>query len=49
VEADELIDASDGVVARIEGFRGHPRLHREALRELVLRFSALLRQCPEAV
>jgi hypothetical protein len=49
VEADELIDASESVVARIEGFRGHPRLHRAALRALVLRFSALLRQCPEAV
>ncbi len=49
VEADELIDASDGLVARMEGFRGHPRLHRDALRDLVLRFSALLRACPEAV
>jgi hypothetical protein len=49
VEADELIDASEGVVARMEGFRGHPRLDRRALRELLLRFSALLAQCPEVV
>lgn len=49
VEADELIDASESVVARIEGFRGQPRLHRETLRALVLRFAALLRECPEAV
>jgi acyl-CoA synthetase (NDP forming)/RimJ/RimL family protein N-acetyltransferase len=49
VEADELIDASESVVARMEGFRGHPRLHRAALRDLILRFSALLRTCPEAV
>ncbi len=49
VEADELIDASDAVVARIEGFRGHQHLHAPALRELVLRFSALLAECPEVV
>jgi acyl-CoA synthetase (NDP forming)/RimJ/RimL family protein N-acetyltransferase len=49
VEADELIDASESVVARLEGFRGHPRLHRRALRELVLRFATLLEQCPEVV
>jgi acyl-CoA synthetase (NDP forming)/RimJ/RimL family protein N-acetyltransferase len=49
VEADELIDASEGVVARIDGFRGRSRLNRVALRDLVLRLSALLRACPEAV
>jgi acyl-CoA synthetase (NDP forming) len=48
-EADELIDASESVAARLDGFRGHPPLHRNALRDLVLRFSALLRACPEAV
>jgi hypothetical protein len=49
VEADELIDAADGVVARVEGFRGRQRLHRQALRGLLLRFSALLATCPELV
>jgi hypothetical protein len=49
VEADELIDASEGVVARMDGFRGHPHLDRRSLRELLLRFSGLLAQCPEVV
>jgi hypothetical protein len=49
VEADELIDASESVVARIDGFRGRPQLDRRALRELLLRFSGLLAQCPELV
>jgi hypothetical protein len=49
VEADDLIDASESLVARMEGFRGHPHLHRHALRELLLRFSALLEHCPELV
>ncbi|MBV9196003.1 MAG: GNAT family N-acetyltransferase [Solirubrobacterales bacterium] len=47
VEADELIDASDGAVAQLGGFRGRPKLDREALRELLLRFAALLRDHPE--
>jgi hypothetical protein len=49
VAADELIDASEGVVARLDGFRGAAPLHREALRDLILRFACLLRECPEAV
>jgi hypothetical protein len=49
VEADELIDASESLVARMEGFRGRPHLHRHGLRELLLRFSALLEHCPELV
>jgi acetate---CoA ligase (ADP-forming) len=49
VEADELVDASSGVAARLAGFRGAEPLDREALRELVLRFAALLGHCPEIV
>ena len=49
VEADELIDASQGVVSQLEGFRGSARLDREALRDLVLRFAVLLRDVPEIV
>jgi acetate---CoA ligase (ADP-forming) len=49
LEADELVDASSGVVARLAGFRGAEPLDREALRELVLRFAALLGRCPEIV
>jgi acyl-CoA synthetase (NDP forming) len=48
VEADELIDGSEAVVAQLGGFRGRPRLDRDALRELILRFAALLRDQPEA-
>ncbi len=47
VEADELIDASEGVVAQLRGFRGGPALDRDALRELILRFSVLLGDHPE--
>jgi acetate---CoA ligase (ADP-forming) len=49
VEADELIDASESVVAELEGFRGGARLDREALSMLLLRFSLLLRDAPELV
>jgi acetate---CoA ligase (ADP-forming) len=49
VEADELLDASESVVTQLEGFRGGPRLDREALRDLVLRFAVLLRDIPEIV
>jgi acyl-CoA synthetase (NDP forming)/RimJ/RimL family protein N-acetyltransferase len=49
VEADELIDASESVVAQLSGFRGHPPLDREAVRELILRFALLLRIVPEIV
>jgi acyl-CoA synthetase (NDP forming) len=48
VEADELIDGSESVVAQLGGFRGRPRLDRDALRDLILRFAALLRDHPEA-
>ena len=49
MEADELIDASESVVAQLSGFRGHPPLDREAVRELILRFALLLRVVPEIV
>ncbi len=49
VEADELIDASNGVATQLDGFRGAPPLDREALRELILRFALLLREVPELV
>jgi acyl-CoA synthetase (NDP forming) len=48
VEADELIDASESVAAQLAGFRGRPELDREALRDLILRFTCLLRDHPEA-
>jgi acetate---CoA ligase (ADP-forming) len=49
VEAEELIDASESVVAQLEGFRGGAKLDRIALRELVLRLALLLRNVPEVV
>ncbi|MBV8734039.1 MAG: acetate--CoA ligase family protein, partial [Solirubrobacterales bacterium] len=49
VEADELVDASEAVVMQLDGFRSGRPLKRDALRDLLLRFSALLRECPEAV
>jgi len=49
VEAEELIDASESVVAQLDGFRGAVKLDREALRELILRFALLLGHCPEIV
>ena len=49
VEADELIDASRGVAAQLDGFRGAPPLDRAALRELILRFALLLGEVPELV
>ncbi len=49
VEADELIDASRSVATQLAGFRGGPALDRIALRELILRFSRLLHECPELV
>ncbi|MGP0047820.1 MAG: GNAT family N-acetyltransferase, partial [Solirubrobacteraceae bacterium] len=41
-EADELIDASEGVVTELDGFRGSALLDRQALRDLILRFALLL-------
>ena len=49
VEADELIDSSEGVTAELDGFRGSAVLDREALRELIVRFALLLREVPELV
>ena len=48
-DADELIDSSDSVAAELDGFRGSEPLDREALRELILRFSLLLRGASEVV
>ena len=48
-EADELIDAADGVATELDGFRGSPLLDRAALRELILRFALLVREVPEVV
>jgi acyl-CoA synthetase (NDP forming)/RimJ/RimL family protein N-acetyltransferase len=48
-EADELIDSAEGVVTELDGFRGSAVLDRPALRELMLRFSLLLRELPEVV
>ncbi len=49
VEADELIDSSHGVATQLDGLRGAARLDRATLRELILRFSLLLREVPEVV
>ena len=46
VEADELIDAAHGVAAEPHAFRGVP-VDRDDLRELILRFSFLVRDVPE--
>ena len=48
-EADELIDAADGVATELDGFRGSPLLDRAALRELILRFALLVREVPAVV
>jgi acyl-CoA synthetase (NDP forming)/RimJ/RimL family protein N-acetyltransferase len=48
-EADELIDSAKGVAAELNGLRGSGPLDREALRELILRFTLLLEQVPEVV
>jgi acyl-CoA synthetase (NDP forming)/RimJ/RimL family protein N-acetyltransferase len=47
VEAEELIDSSAGLAARLEGVRGPAALNRIALRELILRFALLLGAVPE--
>ena len=49
VDAAELIDAARGVATQLDGFRGNPALDRDALRDLILRFTALLREVPELV
>jgi ATP-grasp domain len=48
-DADELINASPGVAAELDGFRGSEPLDRHALREVILRFGRLLRCVPEVV
>ena len=48
-EADELIDSAKGVAAELSGLRGSAPLDREALRELILRFTLLVRAVPEVV
>jgi acyl-CoA synthetase (NDP forming) len=45
VQADELIDASEGVAAQLDD----AALNREALRDLILRFAILLEEVPELV
>ena len=45
VQADELIDASEGVATQLDD----AGLNREALRELILRFAMLLEEVPELV
>lgn len=49
VEADELIDASEGVAAQLDSLQGSAALKREDLRELILRFALLLAEVPELV
>jgi acyl-CoA synthetase (NDP forming) len=49
VDADELIADATAVAAQLEGFRGAPQLDHAALRELILRFAALLQAVPELV
>ncbi len=49
MEADELIEGSESVVTQLGGFRGHPPLDRDAVRETLLRFALLLREVPEIV
>jgi len=48
-EAEELIDSAKGVAAELNGLRGSGPLDREALRELILRFTLLLAEVPELV
>ena len=48
-EADELIDACEGVAAQLDTMQGAAPLNREKLRELLLRFALLLKQTPELV
>ena len=37
------------MATQLGGFRGHPPLDREAVRELILRFAVLIREVPELV
>ena len=46
VEAEEMLNEVRGV-ARLRGYRGRPRADEEALRQAVIRVSALLDACPE--
>jgi ATP-grasp domain len=49
VEADELIDSSQGVAAVLDGFGGRTQLDRGALRDLILRLALMLEEIPEVV
>ena len=48
-EAGELIDSAEGLATELDGFRGSAVLDHAALRELILRFTLLLREVPELV
>ncbi len=48
-EADELIDSAEAVATQLDRFPGAAPLDRQALRELILRFSLLLGTIPEIV
>jgi len=48
-DAEDLLTGATGVTAVLDGARGRPRLDRGALRDLVLRFSELVRTVPEIV
>jgi hypothetical protein len=48
VDAREMIDDTRGV-ALLRGFRGAPARDESALRDVLLRASALLEACPEVV
>jgi acyl-CoA synthetase (NDP forming)/RimJ/RimL family protein N-acetyltransferase len=47
IEADELIDACDAVRTDLDSFNDTAELNRDALRDLILRFSLLLDALPE--
>ena len=47
VEVDDVLGASPGVRAWLDGARGAAPLDRPALRDIVLRFSRLLEHVPE--
>ena len=48
-DAEDLLTGAAGVTAVLDGARGRPPLDRGALRDLVLRFSELVRAVPEIV
>jgi acyl-CoA synthetase (NDP forming)/RimJ/RimL family protein N-acetyltransferase len=48
-DAEDLLSGAVGLTAVLDGARGRPRLDRGALRDLVLRFSELVRTVPEII